>query len=45
MLTVSDVRRTRDVVGKVVVSSNCDPQVILATKSVGRFGELEKRHN
>mgnify|MGYP001403900207 CR=1 FL=1 len=45
VLTVSDVRRTRDVVGKVVVSSNCDPQVILATKSVGRFGELEKRHN
>jgi len=35
VLTVSDVQRTCDVGGKFVVSPNCDPQVIAATKTAG----------
>ena len=35
VLTVSDVGRIRDVGGKIVVSPNCDPEVISATKSAG----------
>ncbi len=33
VLTVSDVHRTCDVGGKIVVSPNCDPQLISAAKS------------
>ena len=35
VLTVSDVQRTCDVGGKFVVSPNCDPEVIAATKTAG----------
>ena len=35
VLTVSDVKRTCDVGGKFVVSPNCDPEVIAATKTAG----------
>ena len=35
VLTVSDVGLIRDVGGKIVVSPNCDPEVISATKSAG----------
>ena len=37
VLTVSDVQRTCDVGGKFVVSPNCDPEVIAATKTAGLF--------
>ena len=37
VLTVSDVQRTCDVGGKFVVSPNCDPEVIAATKTARLF--------
>ena len=35
VLTVSDVHQIRDVGGKLVVSPNCNPEVIAATKTAG----------
>ena len=37
VLTVSDVQRTCNVGGKFVVSPNCDPEVIAATKTARLF--------